>query len=91
MSRIILYTIGAVILVIVLYLLSIVWSQVGEVELSIHGNIAIILVIIFGALVSGGLTALMFYSSRKGYDDEAHSVQEDRLEAIKKDFDDKRE
>ena len=37
--------------------------------MSIHGYIAMILSIVFSLVIGCGLVALMFYSSRHGYDD----------------------
>jgi hypothetical protein len=44
------------------------WNSV-DVEMSIHGYIAMILGIVFSLVIGCGLIALMFYSSRHGYDD----------------------
>jgi hypothetical protein len=44
------------------------WNAV-DVEMSIHGYIAMILGIVFSLVLGCGLMALMFYSSRHGYDD----------------------
>jgi len=44
------------------------WNAV-DVEMSVHGYIAMILGIIFSLVVGCGLMGLMFYSSRHGYDD----------------------
>jgi hypothetical protein len=38
----------------------------------VHGWIALILGVIFSLGVGGGLMALVFISSRRGYDDKAH-------------------
>ena len=40
-----------------------------DVEMSIHGYVAMILGIVFSLVIGCGLMALMFYSSRKGFDD----------------------
>ena len=40
-----------------------------DVEMSIHGYITMILGIVFSLAIGCGLMALMFYSSRHGYDD----------------------
>jgi hypothetical protein len=40
-----------------------------DVEMSVHGYIAMILGIVFSLVIGCGLMALMFYSSRHGYDD----------------------
>jgi len=37
--------------------------------MSVHGYVAMILGIIFSLLVGCGLMALVFYSSRRGYDE----------------------
>jgi len=44
------------------------WNSV-DVEMSIHGYIAMILGIVFSLVIGCGLMALMFYSSRHSYDD----------------------
>ena len=44
------------------------WNRI-DVEMSIHGYIAMILGIVFSLVIGCGLMALMFYSSRHGYDD----------------------
>ena len=45
------------------------WNAV-DVEMSVHGYVAMTLGIIFSLVVGCGLMALMFYSSRYGYDDD---------------------
>ena len=45
------------------------WTSLGEVEMSVHGYVAMILGIIFSLLVGCGLMALVFYSNRRGYDE----------------------
>ena len=44
------------------------WNSV-DVEMSIHGYVAMILGILFSLVIGCGLMGLMFYSSRHGYDD----------------------
>ena len=44
------------------------WNSV-DAEMSIHGYIAMILGIVFSLAIGCGLMALMFYSSRHGYDE----------------------
>ena len=44
------------------------WNSI-DVEMSVHGYIAMILGIVFSLGLGCGLMALMFYSSRHGYDD----------------------
>jgi hypothetical protein len=45
------------------------WISLGDVEMSVHGYIAMALGIIFSLALGFGLMGLMFYSSRHGYDD----------------------
>jgi hypothetical protein len=44
------------------------WNSV-DVEMSVHGYVAMILGIIFSLVVGCGLMALVFYSNRRGYDE----------------------
>ena len=48
-----------------------VWVELGEVEMSIHGWIALTLGVVFTFLVGAGLMALVFISHRRGFDDRA--------------------
>jgi hypothetical protein len=54
------------------------WNLHGDVEMSAHGYIAMALGIGFTLVVGVGLMALVFYSSRKGYDERAgqYSIDE---------------
>jgi TRAP-type C4-dicarboxylate transport system permease small subunit len=45
------------------------WISLGDVDISTNGWIAIILGVVVTLAVGGGLMALVFYSSRKHYDD----------------------
>ena len=47
------------------------WQRT-DAQMSVHGWIALGLGVFFSLLVGCGLMALMFYSSRRGYDDQAH-------------------
>jgi hypothetical protein len=47
------------------------WHEIGEVPISGHGLIALGLGALLTALLGAGLMALMFFSSRRGYDDRA--------------------
>ncbi len=49
-----------------------VWAELGEVEMSRHGWIALTLGTVFTFLVGAGLMALVFFSHRRGYDDRAN-------------------
>jgi hypothetical protein len=53
------------------------WREIGAVEIGGHGLIALGLGAGFTILVGAGLMALMFVSSRRGYDERAH--QSERL------------
>jgi TRAP-type C4-dicarboxylate transport system permease small subunit len=68
-------------LVVVLFAMlvfAVVWATMAwtseDVTMSIHGWIALALGTIFSLLIGCGLMALMFYSSRSGYDDVATPV-----------------
>ena len=45
------------------------WQVTADVEMSVHGYIAMALGILFSIVVGCGLMALMFYSSRRCYDE----------------------
>ena len=51
-----------------------IWQELGEVEIGVHGLIAIGLgaVLTFG--LGAGLMALMFFSARRGYDEQARET-----------------
>lgn len=49
-----------------------VWTELGAVEMSRHGWIALTLGVVFSFLVGAGLMSLVFLSSRRGYDDRAN-------------------
>lgn len=51
------------------------WNATADVEMSMHGWIALGLGTFFSLLIGCGLMALMFYSSRHGYDEAAEFVQ----------------
>ena len=50
------------------------WREIGEVEISMHGWIALGLGAALTFLVGAGLMALMFFSERRGYDERAHEA-----------------
>jgi TRAP-type C4-dicarboxylate transport system permease small subunit len=70
-------------MVVLLALLAwVIWTMVQmwisiEVDMSPHTVIAMWLGIVFSCLVGFGLMGLMFYSSRKGYDETPTYTQED--------------
>jgi hypothetical protein len=48
------------------------WQEIGDVEMSWHGVIALGLGVAVTILLGAGLMALVFFSSRRGYDARAH-------------------
>jgi flagellar basal body-associated protein FliL len=52
------------------------WNSMGSVDIPPMGWFLLIIGIIATLGVGGGLMALIFYSSRKQYDTEAHGIQE---------------
>lgn len=52
------------------------WEGGGGPMMSIHGYIALALGALFTFALAAGLMALVFYSSRHGYDDEAGTADE---------------
>jgi hypothetical protein len=50
------------------------WEQTAGTAMGFHGWLAMILGIVFTLLVGCGLMALMFYSSRQGYDEAASDL-----------------
>ncbi len=48
------------------------WQQIGDVEISGHGLIALGLGAVVTVGLGAGLMALVFFSSRRGYDERAH-------------------
>ena len=48
------------------------WQSLGEVEMGFHGYAALLIGVVATLALAAGLVALMMYSSRRGYDDEAH-------------------
>jgi hypothetical protein len=48
------------------------WREIGEVEISRHGIIALTLGAGATFALGAGLMALVFFSNRRGYDEQAH-------------------
>ena len=48
------------------------WQELGEVEITGHGYAALALMAALTFAVGAGLMALVFFSARRGYDEEAH-------------------
>lgn len=60
-----------------------VWEKMGQVELGVHGWVALIAGA-FGTIVLGcGLMALSFYSSRSGHDEDAWTDPEKHRDLFK--------
>jgi uncharacterized membrane protein YiaA len=47
----------------------VLWTRLDGVEMSTNGYVALAIGAIVASLVGSGLMALVFFSSRKGYDD----------------------
>lgn len=48
-----------------------VWDAMGDVQLSFHGTLALVLGVLASLGLGIGLMFLVFYSSRHGHDDDA--------------------
>lgn len=48
------------------------WWSLGDVDISLHGLIALTLGCLLSLALGGGLMFLVFYSNRQGHDDEHH-------------------
>ena len=53
-----------------------IWTELGDVEMSHHGWIALTLGTVLTFLVGAGLMALVFFSHRRGYDDRANRLDD---------------
>lgn len=65
------------ILVVALVMAVDVIAGMGESEMSVHGWIAMGIGVVVTLVLGGGLMALVFFSSRRGYDDAAWSEDRD--------------
>ncbi len=52
----------------------VVWNSMDGAAMSGHGIFAMVLGLVFSLGLGGGLMALVFYSSRAGYDDSDHQL-----------------
>jgi hypothetical protein len=48
-----------------------IWFDTAEVDIGFHGTLALVLGAVASLMIGGGLMVLVFYSSRRGVDDEA--------------------
>ncbi|GAB4223731.1 MAG: hypothetical protein Tsb0032_26820 [Kiloniellaceae bacterium] len=48
------------------------WWSLGDVDISFHGLLALTLGSVLSLALGGGLMFLVFYSNRRGHDDEHH-------------------
>ena len=55
------------------------WQALGEVDIGLHGLAALIITAVGALVVGGALIGLMIYSSRRGYDEEAHRQEQHAL------------
>lgn len=60
---------GLLVAVVVFVVIS--WQEMGAVEMSGHGITALIAGVVLSLVVGGGLMALVFFSARRGYDEDA--------------------
>lgn len=68
---------GLILVIVLLAMLAIavvvtlaMWNTMGDVEMSAHGIVALVLGVVLALGLGIGLMALVFYSSRSGHDDE---------------------
>lgn len=47
------------------------WGELGDVDIGLHGKLALGAGVLATLLLGVGLMSLVYYSARKGYDDEA--------------------
>ena len=57
----------------------VVWQEMGQIDLGLHGWFALILGSVGMIILGGGLMWLSFYSSRSGHDNAAHFDPDDDL------------
>jgi hypothetical protein len=60
------------------------WSSVGGPPMPTSGYVAMILGIFFSLVIGCGLMALIFYSSRHGYDEQSSEVPRQSDDAIRR-------
>jgi hypothetical protein len=72
MKTVALIVVLAVILVVTLLAGIYLWWSLSDVDISIHGLIAMTLGCVVSLALGGGLMFLVFYSNRRGHDEEQH-------------------
>ena len=55
-----------------------IWLSGEDVEIGFHGSLALILGALGSLLVGGFLMALLFFSSKYGYDEQVFSADDDK-------------
>ena len=73
LPTILLFTVLFALLVLSVTFMFSTWQQ-SDAQMSIHGWIALGLGVFFSVIVGCGLMALMFFSSRRGYDERASEI-----------------
>jgi len=73
LPTILLFTVLVGLLALAVSFMLTTWQQ-SHAQMSIHGWIALGLGVFFSVLVGCGLMALMFFSSRRGYDERASEI-----------------
>ena len=76
MHRFLIPTILLALLAIAAMAAATIWNGMADIRLGLHGWIALGLGVFFTLVIGGGLMALVFYSSRRGYDESAGGQQE---------------
>jgi len=73
LPTVLLFTVLFALLVLSVTFMFTTWQQ-SHAQMSIHGWIALGLGVFFSVIVGCGLMALMFFSSRRGYDERAREI-----------------
>ena len=73
LPTILLFTVLFALLALAVTFMFTTWQQ-SHAQMSIHGWIALGLGVFFSVIVGCGLMALMFFSSRRGYDEQASEI-----------------
>jgi hypothetical protein len=72
MKQIAVIAILAVVFVAAILVAIFLWWSLGDVDISLHGLIAMTLGCVLSLALGGGLMFLVFYSNRRGHDDAHH-------------------